>query len=97
MTSSGSGGSLSVGHTGFSFTCQVSGTENLDSPTLTYQWWHNGRVVSGQQGDTLSLPPLTLSDAGEYNCSVSVSSSSLSSTVTVNSTNAETVVIQSEC
>ena len=97
MTSSSSGGKLSVGQTGFSLTCQVSGTGNLNSPTLTYQWWQNGRVVSGQEGDTLSLPLLTLSDAGEYTCSVSVSSSSLSSTVTVNSTNIETVVIQSEC
>ena len=97
MTRSSSGGSISVGQTGFSLTCQVSGTGNLNSPTLTYQWWQNGEVVSGQLRDNLSLPPLTLSDAGEYNCSVSVSSSSLSSTVTVNSTNTETVVIQSKC
>ena len=98
MTSSSSGGSLSVGQTGFSLTCQVSGTENLNSPiTLTYQWWQNGGVVSGQQGHNLSLPLLSLSDAGEYTCSVSVNSSSLSSTVTVNSTNTETVAIQSDC
>ena len=96
VTSSGSGGSLSVGQTDFSLTCQVSGTENLNSPTFTYQWWKNSRVVAGQQGDTLSLPLLTLSDAGEYTCSVSVSSSSWGSTVTVNSTNTETVVVRSD-
>ena len=96
MTSSSNGGSLSVGHTGFFLTCQVSGTGNLNSPTLTSQWWQNGGVVSGQQGDAISLSPLILSDAGQYTCSVSVSSSSLSSTVTVNSTNIVTVVVRSE-
>ena len=98
VTSNSSGGSLSVGQTGFSLTCQVSGTENLTSLILTHQWRNNSRVVAGQEGDTLSFSPLTLSDAGAYNCSVSVSSSSLTqcSTVTVNSTNTVTVAIQSE-
>ena len=98
MTSSSSGGSLSVGQTDFFLTCQISGTEILNSTTLTivYRWTKNDRVVPGQEGATLSLLPLTLSDAGEYTCSVSVSSSSPSSTVTIDSTNTATVAIQSE-
>ena len=80
-----SSGPLTAGQTGFSLSCDVTGTENLNTPTFTYQWRRNGGVISGQQGSTLSLSPLTASNAGEYNCSVTVSSTSLSSTVTVNS------------
>ena len=91
-----SSGPLTAGQTGFSLSCDVTGTENLNTPTFTYQWRRNGGVISGQQGSTLSLSPLTASNAGEYNCSVTVSSTSLSSTVTVNSDNTETVSIQSK-
>ena len=80
-----SSGPLIAGQTGFSLSCDITGTENLNTPTFTYQWRRNGRVISAQQGSTLSLSPLTALNAGEYDCSVSVSSTSLSSTVTVNS------------
>ena len=80
-----SGGTLTVGQTGFSLSCDVTGIENLNTPTFTYQWRRNDGVISGQQGSTLSLSPLTASNAGEYNCSVTVNSTSLSSAVTVNS------------
>ena len=82
-------GSLIAGQTGFSLSCDVTGTENLNTPTFTYQWRRNGEVISGQQGRTLSLSPLTASNAGEYNCSVTVSSTSLNSTVTFNSINTD--------
>ena len=82
-------GSLTAGQTGFSLSCDITGAENLNTPTFTYQWRRNGGVISGQQGSTLSLSPLTASNAGEYNCSVTVSSTSLSSTVTVNSSNTD--------
>ena len=91
-----SSGPLTVGQTGFSLSCDVTGTENLKTPTFTYKWRRNGGEISGQQGRTLSLSPLTASNAGEYDCSVTVSSTSLSSTVTVNSGNTETVSIQRE-
>ena len=80
-----SSGPLTAGQTGFSLSCDVTGTENLNTPTLTYQWRRNGGVISGQQGSTLSLSPLTASNAGEFDCSVTVNSTSLSSTVTVKS------------
>ena len=90
----GSSGPLTAGQTGFSLSCDVTGTDNLNTPTLTYQWRRNGGVISGQQGSTLSLSTLVASNAGEYNCSVTVSSTSLSSILTVNSSNTATVSIQ---
>ena len=89
-----SSGPLTAGQTGFSLSCDV--TDNLNTPIYTYQWKRNGGIISGQQGSTLSLSPLNASNAGEYNCSVIISSTSLSSTVTVNSGNTETVSIQRE-
>jgi gliding motility-associated-like protein len=34
--------------------------------TLIYQWYHNGSVISGGQGEALSLTALRLTDAGIY-------------------------------
>ena len=85
--------SLTAGQTGFSLDCDVSGTDNLNSPTFTYQWRMDGRALSGQQGRTLTLSPLAASHAGQYTCQVTVVSSSLSSDITVTS-NTQTVNIQ---
>ena len=88
--------SLTVGQTGFSLGCDVIGTENLSSPTFAYQWQRNGSVISAQSGNILLFVPLTASLAGEYSCTVTVSSTSLSSNVTVNSGNTETVSVHTE-
>lgn len=59
--------------------CNVSGQENLDVHTLTYQWTkHNGTTTHiGTNSDSLVFSSLVLSDSGEYTCTVTVSSSYL--------------------
>ena len=87
---------LTAGQTdGFYLDCDVSGTDNINSPTFTYQWRMNDRALEllDQQGRTLSLSPLVTSHAGQYTCQVTVGSSSLSSNITVTS-NTQTVNIQ---
>ena len=81
--------------TGFSLTCDVSGTENLNSPTLTYEWQRNGSVLSNQQERTLSLSPLSGSHVGEYVCKVTVNSTLLSS-VEMRTSGTHTVSAQSK-
>ena len=71
---------LTVGQTGFSLSCNVSGTDNLHSPMFTYQWRMDGSVISGQH---LSLSPLTTSHARQYTCRVTVASISLNRSITV--------------
>ena len=90
-----SGGPLTAGQTGFSLRCDVSGTDNLNSPTFTYQWQKDGDVISDQQGQTLSYSPLTASNAGQYICEVTVTSTSLSRSITIIS-NVQDVSIQSK-
>ena len=92
MTRSNSG-PLTAGQSGFSLSCDVTGTENLNTPSFMYQWEKNGQVISGQQGSVLSLSPLSASKAGEYNCSAIVNSTSLTSPVTV-STDTDIVLIK---
>ena len=78
--------SLTTGQTGFSLSCDVSETDNLNSPTFIYQWKKNGSVISDQQGRTFSsLSPLTASNAAQFTCEVTVSSPSLNESITVTS------------
>ena len=91
-----SNGPLTAGETGFSLSCDVSGTDNLNSPSFTYKWRKDGSIIPGQQGRTLSLSPLTISDVGQYTCNVTVASTSLSSDVPVTSGNTQLVSIQCE-
>ena len=85
---------LTAGQTGLSLSCNVTGIDNFDAPTLTYQWHRNGQVISEQHGSTLSLSPLSASKVGEYNCTVIVNSTSLNFPITVNSRNTEIVTIK---
>jgi hypothetical protein len=56
---------------------------------VTYQWLKNGAgVSSGQTMATLSLSPLTFSDAGSYTCQATITSSLLSDPISQNSANA---------
>ena len=69
-----------LGQTGYTLTCAVTGAENL-SPTITYQWTKDNGATQTQVGtnsNTLSFSPLSLSDAGRYTCTVTVSSPYLS-------------------
>ena len=78
MVTPNSSSSLTLGQTGFSLTCNVSGTDNLN-PTLTYEWRRNGGVMSNQRERTLSLSPLSGSQVGVYVCMVTVDSDLLNS------------------
>ena len=88
-------GSLTLGQTGFSLTCDVFGADNLNSPTLTYEWQRNGGVLSNQQERTLSLSPLSGLHVGEYVCMVTVDSNLLNS-VEMRTSGTHTVSAQSK-
>ncbi|MBL9114558.1 MAG: M6 family metalloprotease domain-containing protein [Verrucomicrobiaceae bacterium] len=55
------------------------GAENVDTvwveaaglPNLKYQWYRNGKAVSGARGPLLPLERPTLAQAGRYHCKVS--------------------------
>ena len=87
-----------MGQTGNTLTCDVSGADNLN-PTITYQWTRNDgstQTPVGTNSNTLTLSPLRLSDAGDYNCSVTVSSNFLNNNIITSSNNTQSVMIQSE-
>ena len=85
-----SGGTPTVGES-YSLTCTVTGADRLN-PTITYQW--NNTVVSGETQSTLSFSSLSLSDAGQYRCYVTVSSTLLSRSISVTS-NTQDLTLQS--
>ena len=49
------------------FTTMVTG---VGSNNFTYQWRHNGTIISGETGDTLILTTLVPHDTGVYSCTV---------------------------
>ena len=77
-----------VGQTGNTLTCDVSGADNLN-PTII--WIRNGSTQI-DIGDSGTLSPLRLSDAGNYSCNVT--STLLSSPVAAS--NSQRVIIQSK-
>ena len=95
MVTPSSRSSLTLGQTGFSLTCDVSGTDNLN-PALTYEWQRNGVVLSNQQVRTLLLHPLSGSHVGEYACKVTVHSALLNS-VEMRTSGTHAVSAQSKC
>lgn len=50
---------------------------------LTYRWYHNGAVVTGAEGSSLTLQNLSFSDAGQYTVSVQNSFNTVTSAPTV--------------
>ena len=62
----------------YSLNCTVTGNEMLTGSTITYQWFKDGVMVSGQTMETFSFTPLSFSDAGRYTCQATVMSSLLS-------------------
>ena len=87
-----------VGQIGYTLTCDVSGAEMLNR-TLTYQWIRNSGttwmpVTVGTSLGSLTLPPLTLSHAGPYSCSVTMISTLLNNPESANDT--QNVTIQSK-
>ena len=49
------------------FTAMVTG---VGSDSFTYEWRHNGAIISGETGDTLMITNVMESDRGEYECIV---------------------------
>ena len=49
------------------FTTMVTG---VGSDNFTYQWRHNGTIISRETGDTLMITNVMESDSGEYECIV---------------------------
>ena len=49
------------------FTAMVTG---VGSDDFTYQWRHNGTIISGETEDTLMITNVMESDSGEYECIV---------------------------
>ena len=86
-----------LGQSGYSLTCDVTGDENLN-PTITYQWTQtNGTMTQvGTNSNSLFFSSLSLSDAGRYTCSVTVSSLYLNSNVMALSSNSEVVMLESK-
>ena len=69
----------------YSLTCTLNGTERLTDSSVTYQWFKDGMVVSGQAIETLSFSFLAISDAGSYSCAIILSSYLLSGLISTNS------------
>ena len=73
-------GSSVVGESGFTLTCCISGADNLN-PFIIYQWTKdNGtqtQIQDGADPRTISFSPLRVSDAGQYTCQASISSTNL--------------------
>ena len=91
---------LMVGQTDNTLTCDVSGADNL-TPTITYQWIkYNGTthtiMLVRMTSNVLTFPHLQLSNAGDYNCSATVSSPLLNNDIVMNSTASHRVIIQGE-
>ena len=49
------------------FTTMVTG---VGSNNFTYQWRHNGTIISGETEDTLIITNVMENDSGEYECIV---------------------------
>ena len=88
-----SGGTPTVGES-YSLTCTVTGTDRLN-PTITYRWFKDNTVVSGETQSTLSFSSPSLSDAGQYRCRVTVSSTLLSRSISALS-NTQDLTLQSK-
>ena len=94
ITAMVSGGTPTVGES-YSLTCTVTGADRLN-PTITYQWFKDNTVVSGETQSTLSFSSLSLSDAEQYRCDVTVSSTLLSGSISKMS-NTQDLTLQSKC
>ena len=66
MTVMPSSQSVEVTHNA-TFTTMVTG---VGSNNFTYQWRHNGIIISGETGNTLLIRNVTSHGAGMYNCTV---------------------------
>ena len=78
VTITGSTTTPTVGES-YTLTCTLSGVEDTLRRS-TYQWRKNGAIINSHVEETLSFSFLTLSDAGQYSCTVTVNATIMYST-----------------
>lgn len=61
---------------------------------LTYQWWFNGRILSGQTNTNLSLVSVTLSNSGNYSVTITNSHGGIVSSNAVLSVGYPPILVQ---
>ena len=81
-----------VGET-FQFVCEASGIHNLN-PVITFSWINAQSRQVGTNSSIFSLQSVKLSDAGEYTCMVTISSTYLRVSLTSNAS--ENLIIESK-
>ena len=84
-----------AGENNYLLMCSVSGAENLN-PTITYRWIKNSGTQVGTNSSNLSFTPLRLSDAANYVCEVTISSSYLTGDIVTMNFDPHNVSIPSE-
>lgn len=78
----------------YSLTCRVSSSIDSSRMTITYQWRHNGELLS-ESSPTLAFHPLEVSHTGDYTCQVTLTSSLLQEAIIATS-NTHTLEVLSE-
>ena len=86
----------SMAQKGYSLICSVDGGEDLN-PSISYQWTKNNgtqiKMQTGNDPQVLSVSLFRLSDAGEYTCLATISSSYVHDIIVMES---QHIAIQSE-
>ena len=86
-----------LGQSGYSLTCGVTGTGNLN-PSVSYQWTKNNgtqtQIQVGADPKVLTFSPLRPSDAGRYTCQGTVNSTFLNNDIIM--TRSQDITLQSE-
>ena len=68
------GGITPVVGVSYNLTCNVSDSASV----ATYRWLKDGEQINTTEQDTLVLPPLNLTDIGNYTCEVEINSTNYS-------------------
>lgn len=69
----------------YSLNCTVAGVDRLTDANITYLWWKDGSALLNQMAGIFSFSSLTISDAGEYECKATITSSFTSAPIAVQS------------
>lgn len=67
----------------YSLNCTVTGVDRLTDANITYFWWKDGIALLDQTAGIMFFKSLNISDAGEYECSATITSSFISAPITV--------------
>ena len=69
----------------YSLNCTISGVDRLTDAIIIYLWWKDGNAMFNQTAYIMSLSSLTISDAGQYMCQTTITSSFISAPITIQS------------